>query len=171
MSRSAIDKRPIEGPVAVGPLGLDGDAQFERRFHGGPDKAVYAYAQEDLDWWSVQLGTPWAPGFIGENLTTAGIDLNGLHPGDELHAGDVVLRVTEPRDPCAKLAARVGQPGFVGRFGRAGRTGVYCAVLRAGAICRGDAIEAIAGERNGPSIRAIVAATFGTVEATKPAPR
>jgi len=159
---SAIDKQPVAGPVAIDELGLDGDEQFERRFHGGLTKAVYAYASEDLAWWSAQLGLPLEPGFIGENLTTAGVDLNGLHPGDELHAGTVVLRVTGPRDPCAKLAARVGVRGFGRAFGRAGRTGVYCAVLRPGCVRCGDSIAIANGARSGLSIRALVAAKYGT---------
>jgi MOSC domain-containing protein YiiM len=162
MRSSAIDKEPVAGPVAIDELGLDGDEQFERRFHGGPAKAVYAYASEDLAWWSAQLALPLEPGFIGENLTTAGLDLNGLYPGDELRAGTVVLRVTEPRDPCAKLAARVGVRGFQRAFGRAGRTGVYCAVLRAGYVRCGDVITVVNGVRTGLSIRALVAEKYGT---------
>jgi MOSC domain-containing protein YiiM len=160
MSASAIDKRPASGPVFVGALGLEGDEQYERRFHGGPSKAVYAYGAEDLAWWSERLGRPLLPGFIGENVTTEGIDLNGLRAGDELHAGEVVLRVTGPRDPCTKLAARVGESDFVKRFGRAQRTGVYCAVERAGILVAG---EAIVVERHGagPTIRERVAAKYG----------
>lgn len=161
MSASAIDKRPASGRIFVGPLGLDGDEQHERRFHGGPAKAVYAYAAEDLAWWSEQLGRTLPPGFIGENLTTEGIDLNALRAGDELHAGEVVLRVTEPRDPCAKLAARVGERDFVKRFGRAQRTGVYCAVERVGTLAAGDAIG-VAHRGAGPTIREQVAATYGS---------
>ena len=158
---SAIDKLPVNEPVYVGTLGLAGDEQAERRFHGGPRKAVYAYATEDLAWWSAELGRPLLPGFIGENLTTAGLDLNGLRVDDEMHAGEIVLRVTEPRDPCAKLAARIGLPGFEKRFGRAQRTGVYCSVVRAGIIRCGDAIAVVCAASGGPTIREIVAATFG----------
>ncbi len=159
---SAIDKRPIGEAVFVGPLGLAGDAQADPRYHGGPDKAVYAYAAEDLDWWSTQLDRSIDPGYIGENLTTRGIDLNALHPGDELHCGELILRVTEPREPCAKLGARIGVRGFEKRFGRAGRTGVYCAVTRPGTIRVGDPITVIDAPAAGPSIRELVAAKFGS---------
>jgi MOSC domain-containing protein YiiM len=161
MSRSAIDKRPVDSPVYVGALGLEGDEQFEKQVHGGPDKAVYAYALEDLAWWSAQLGRPIAPGFIGENLTLEGIDLGALRPGDELFAGEVVLRVTEPRDPCSKLAARIGEPSFVKRFGRAARTGAYCAVDRPGRIARDDAVTVVTRAVDGPTIRDLVRAKFG----------
>jgi MOSC domain-containing protein YiiM len=158
---SAIDKLPVDEPVYVGPLGLAGDEQAERRIHGGPRKAVYAYAAEDLEWWSAQLGRPLAPGFIGENLTTHGLDLNGLRAGDELDCGPVVLRVTEPRDPCAKLAARLGVRGFEKRFGQAQRTGVYCAVIRPGLIVAGTVIT-VRAAGDGPTIREIVGAKYGS---------
>ncbi len=161
MRSSAIDKEPTSEPVAVGPLGLEGDAQAERRIHGGLRKAVYAYASEDLAWWSAELGRPIAPGFIGENLTTEAIDLNALRVDDELHVGEVVLRVTEPRDPCAKLAARIGVRGFEKRFGQAGRMGVYCSVVRAGTVRVGDPIAVARGASPGPSIRDIVGARYG----------
>jgi len=161
MGRSAIDKRPVAGPVAIGTLGLAGDEQAERHIHGGPDKAVYAYAAEDLAWWSAQLNRVIDAGFIGENLTTQGLDLNGLRAGDELDCGAVLLRVTEPRDPCAKLAARIGERGFVKRFGQAQRTGTYCAVTRSGSVQRGDAIGVVRAG-TGPSIREIVAAKYGS---------
>ena len=52
---TAIDKRPVAGPVEVTSTGLAGDRQVDRA-HGGPDKAVYAYASEDAEWWSAELG-------------------------------------------------------------------------------------------------------------------
>ncbi len=159
MRMSAIDKRPLDGPVFVGTLGLAGDEQAERRFHGGPLKAVYVYALEDLAWWSEQLGRSLPPGFIGENVTTAEIDVNGLRAGDELHIGAVILRATEPRVPCAKLTARIGVVGFERRFGQAARTGVYCAVAAEGSIAVGDAI-AIVRAGAGPDIRTLVAAQY-----------
>jgi MOSC domain-containing protein YiiM len=141
---------------------LAGDEQADHRYHGGPEKAVYAYAAEDLDWWSAQLERRIEPGFIGENLTTRGLDLNALHPGDELHCGELILRVTEPREPCAKLGARIGVRGFEKRFGRAGRTGVYCAVIEPATIRVGTAISVVVAPAAGPSIRELVAAKFGS---------
>ncbi len=72
--RTAIDKRPVTGDVAVGPLGLAGDEYADKANHGGIDQAVYAYAREDLDWWTEQLGRELRDGIFGENVTTAGID-------------------------------------------------------------------------------------------------
>src|SRR5690606_11948164 len=72
---TGIDKRPVPGAVAVGELGLAGDRQVDLVNHGGPDKAVYADASEDLERWAVELDRDLGPGMFGENLTTAGVDV------------------------------------------------------------------------------------------------
>ena len=79
-TQSAIDKRPVAGRVAVHRLGLDGDVQVNRKFHGGEGQALYAYAQEDADWWSAELDRPLPAGMFGENLRTTGVDLTGAVP-------------------------------------------------------------------------------------------
>lgn len=77
---SAIWKSPVTGRVAAKGLNVPGDAQADRQAHGGPDKAVYAYAIEDMRWWGDELGRSLEYGELGENLTTDGIDVNGaLH--------------------------------------------------------------------------------------------
>ena len=110
--RTAIDKRPVSGPVAVGPLGLTGDEQVDRS-HGGRDRAVYVYADEDAAWWSEQLGRDIPPGRFGENLRTTGLDVTGARIGEqwrvgamcrvrtegEVRAGDPVHRLNWPSHP------------------------------------------------------------------------
>lgn len=98
---TAIDKRPVEGPVAVHRIGLAGDRQVERRHHGGVEQAVHAYAAEDLAWWADRLGRPLAPGSFGENLTTRGLDVTGTRIGERWQVGDVLLEVADVRLPCA----------------------------------------------------------------------
>src|SRR5947209_10261545 len=83
---SGIWKEPVDGPVALAGVNLEGDDQADRRAHGGPDKAVYAYALEDYEWWEEQLG-PLQPATFGENLTTRGVDLNGSSIGDLWRVG------------------------------------------------------------------------------------
>src|SRR3954451_1018046 len=111
--RSAIGKTPVPGPVAVCGVNVDGDDQADRRVHGGADQAVYAYAAESYAWWEEQLGRDLAPGTFGENLTVAGADVDAAVLGTRWRIGTVVLEVTAPRIPCAKLAARMADPGFV----------------------------------------------------------
>ena len=85
---TAIDKRPVTGEVAVHALGLEADEVGDTRYHGGPDKAVYAFAREDLDLWSVRLGSHLPSGSMsGENLTTTGIDVNESLVGERWRIG------------------------------------------------------------------------------------
>jgi len=137
---SAIWKVPVAGPVAVAATGLAGDAQADLRVHGGEDKAVYAYASEDYAWWEGELGTPLSPGTFGENLTVAGLDLTGAVIGEVWAVGTTRLAVTEPRTPCFKLGMRMGDAGFVQRFERAGRLGVYLRTVTAGELAAGDPV-------------------------------
>ena len=135
--RSAIDKRPAAGPLAIGPLGVQGDEQADTKDHGGVEQAVYAYAREDLDWWVEQLGLELPNGTFGENLTTAGLDVSGALLGEIWRAGTAVLQVRSVRIPCGVFAAWMGeqyaaQRGWVRRFAAAGRPGAYLKVLTDG---------------------------------------
>src|SRR5215472_9060079 len=95
--RSAIDKRPVLGPVAVGLLGLDGDECADTEHHGGFEQALYAYAREDLDWWTEQLARELPSGIFGENLTTSGISITTALIGEIWQLGTAVVQVTSPR--------------------------------------------------------------------------
>jgi MOSC domain-containing protein YiiM len=149
--RSAIVKLPIDGPVAVREVGLDGDAQADRRVHGGPEQAVYAYAAEDLAWWSAELGRDLEAGIFGENLTLAGVDVTNARRGARWEIGSVLLEVTNPRIPCVKLATRMQDARFVRCFAEAGRPGAYLRVIREGTLQAGDAVV-LDGIGDGPSV-------------------
>jgi MOSC domain-containing protein YiiM len=131
---SGIWKHPVAGPVRVEGVNLAGDDQADRRVHGGPDKAVYAYSVEDYEWWGVE------PPSFGENLTTEGIDLRACHIGDRWRVGSAVLEVAQPRQPCFKLGMRMGDEQFPGRFEAAERAGAYLRIVEAGSIEAGDGI-------------------------------
>ncbi len=141
--RTGIWKLPAAGRVDASEQGLDGDNVLDRRYHGGVDKAVYAYSLEDYAWWSAELGEELEPGRFGENLTTEGIDLIDARVGDRWRVGDALLEVSEPRIPCFKLGVRMGNLGFVKRFARALRLGAYLRVLEPGAVGAGDDIDLI----------------------------
>ncbi len=155
--RTGLWKLPVTGPVAVGELGLDGDFQGDRRIHGGPDKAVYAYAVEDVSWWEGQLGRALGPGFFGENLTLRGVDVNGARVGERWEVGTVLFEATGPRGPCWKLQTKVGEPRFVKRFAQAGRPGAYLRVVRAGEVEAGDALRVVASPGGAPTIAEVSA--------------
>jgi len=136
---SAIWKEPVAGPVVLAGVNVHGDDQADRRVHGGPDMAVYAYAAEDYAWWASTVG-PLAPGTFGENLTTEGIDVTGAAIGDRWRIGDVVLEVSQPRRPCFKLGIRMGDEDFPGAFDRAGRPGTYLRIVQPGTVAAGDEV-------------------------------
>jgi MOSC domain-containing protein YiiM len=148
--RSGIWKEPTSGAVEVAGVNLVGDDQADRRVHGGVDKAVYAYAIEDYDWWAASAGRL-EPGTFGENLTTAGLDLGAGHIGDRWRVGSVVLEVAQPRQPCFKLGMRMGDETFPGQFEAARRPGVYLRILTEGSLQAGDAIDVIPAAQ--PAVR------------------
>jgi MOSC domain-containing protein YiiM len=139
--RTAIWKAPVPGPVALRGVNLVGDAQADRRVHGGVDKAVYAYAVEDYAWWAEELGQDLEPGTFGENLTITGIALGSAVVGERWRVGTAVLEVAQPRLPCFKLGIRMGDASFVDRFDRARRTGTYLRIVTEGVVEAGDPIE------------------------------
>src|SRR6478736_10316835 len=126
---SAIGKLPVEGPVKVEGINLAGDMQADRRVHGGPDKAVYAYAREDSDWWALELGREIVNGMFGENLTTEGVDVSGALIGERWRIGTVELEVCQPRLPCSKLGLRFGAQRMVQAFAKAARPGAYLRIV------------------------------------------
>jgi MOSC domain-containing protein YiiM len=151
-ARTAIDKRVVEGPVAVRALGLDGDEQCDTAHHGGVTQAVYAYAREDLDWWEQRLDRELRPGMFGENLTVTGIDVNGARPGERWRIGSVVLEVTKPRSPCGNFRGWMGIPGWLKQFREAERPGAYLRVITEGSISVGDEVEVEHRPGEGPTI-------------------
>lgn len=131
---TGIFKQPVTGPVEVGKLGLVGDLQADRRFHGGPDKAVNVYPAEHYIYWREMLGVDWSAGAFGENLTTRGLLENEVAIGDVFQLGDVRFEVTQARQPCWKLAAKHQLSNLVKLVETSGRTGFYLRCLTPGTI-------------------------------------
>ena len=140
---TAIWKQPVPGRHRLRGVNIEGDDQADRRVHGGPSKAVYAYGTEDYAWWEAVLGDPAGPGTFGDNLTVAGLDLAGRLVGERWQIGSAIVRVTEPRIPCFKLGLRMGDAGFVERFADAARPGTYLAIDVEGELGEGDPIELV----------------------------
>jgi MOSC domain-containing protein YiiM len=140
---TGIYKKPVQTPVRVHKLGLDGDDQGDKKAHGGLDMAVYGYTAENYDFWSRELGDSKIPhGKFGENLTTIGIDEADVCIGDRfVIGGEAELEVSLPRAPCSTLAMVMEDVEFPKRFLAALRVGFYMRVVREGTIRVGDAIE------------------------------
>jgi MOSC domain-containing protein YiiM len=140
---SAIWKSPVASRVAARGVNLEGDDQADREAHGGPDKAVYAYAIEDTRWWEEELGRSLEHGEFGENLTTEGIDVTNALVGERWEIGSTVLEVSEPRVPCWRLAVRMEDNGFPRQFTKAGRPGTYLRIAVEGTLGSGDEIRVV----------------------------
>jgi MOSC domain-containing protein YiiM len=142
-ARTAIYKRPVDGPIRARGVNLEADDQADRQGHGGHDKAVYAYADEDRQWWQDEVGRSIEVAGFGENLTTSDIDVTGAIIGEHWQIGTVVLEVSEPRVPCWKLNHRMADPKFVQRFAGAGRPGAYLRIVEEGILQAGDQIHVV----------------------------
>jgi MOSC domain-containing protein YiiM len=162
--RSAIDKRPVVGPVAVGPLGLDGDECADKENHGGYEQAIYVYAREDLDWWTEQLARELPNGIFGENLTTSGISVTTALIGEIWQVGTAVVQVTSPRIPCETFKSWLDEPHWVKRFADARRTGAYVRVLSAGSVQAGDELTVLSRPDQAVTVAESVQAYFGDRE-------
>jgi MOSC domain-containing protein YiiM len=164
MGRTAIDKRPVAGQVAVGRLGLGRDEQVDKPAHGGPEQALYAYAREDLDWWVEQLGRELTNGLFGENITTGGVDVTGALIGEVWRLGTATVQVTAPRIPCVVFAGWMDEPRWVKRFADARRPGAYLRVLREGVAAAGDPVEVVSRPGERVTIAESMTAYYGDAE-------
>ena len=142
-AKSAIWKSPVSGRVPARGVNLAGDEQADRRAHGGPDKAVYAYAIEDTRWWERNIGRALGYGEFGENLTTEGIEVNDALVGERWQVGTAVLEVSEPRVPCWRLGVRMNDKMFPRRFAEALRPGPYLRIVVEGDVGAGDEIRVV----------------------------
>jgi MOSC domain-containing protein YiiM len=149
---SSIGKTPVAGRVKVAGVNVDGDQQVDLIYHGGPDKAVYAYAREDELWWTARLNREVGPGAFGENLTVEGVDVTGAVIGERWRIGTVELQVCQPRQPCFKLGIRFGDPKMLKLFAQANRPGAYLRILAEGELGAGDRIEIVEKPAHGITI-------------------
>ncbi|MFI2361351.1 MOSC domain-containing protein [Promicromonospora sp. NPDC019610] len=163
---TAIDKRPVEGRVKVRPYGLYADVQADRANHGGLDQAVYAYAQEDADHWSAELGREVTPGLFGENLRVSGLDVNGAVIGERWQIGSALLEVTQPRTPCQTFGRRLGEQRWVRRFTQANRTGAYLRVIENGDLGAGDTVDVVHHPLHGVTVADWFGAQYGLARAS-----
>ncbi len=144
---SAIAKAVVTGPVAVNFLGLEGDEQADLRVHGGPDKAVHHYPRDHYVAWRAELLgaiVDWdRPGAFGENISTIGMTEADICVGDLWRAGDVLLEVSQARQPCWKLNYHFGIADMSERVQTTQRTGWYYRVIEPGVLVTGVSMRLI----------------------------
>ncbi|PFG27628.1 MOSC domain-containing protein [Corynebacterium renale] len=168
---TGIDKRPqpyvqvsAPGPEYGDGSGVLHDVVGDSQCHGGEQKAVYAFAREELDYWESILGRSLPNGVFGENLTTEGIDLSRLVINQQVQIGEVLLEVSVPRSPCAKFAAWVQHPGWLKKFTAHGDCGAYFRVVSPGVIRPADPIVLREAPDHGITMAEAFAAKMGNKE-------
>ncbi len=152
VDQSAIYKQPQGEAVWLGAEGLANDIQIDRRYHGGPDRAICLYALEHYPHWAAKLGKELQYGAFGENFSSTGLLEDEVCIGDSYRVGEVVVQVSEPRGPCNTLAARWQQPKLVRWVQQHGSTGFYFRVLQPGHVRAGDAITLLARPAHGVTV-------------------
>ena len=155
------------GPNYGDGSGVVGDTIGDSKHHGGADKAVYAFAREELDYWQDQLGRELVYGSFGENITSAGVKWSEVYIGQRVGIGSAVLEVSVPRTPCATFAAWLEEKGWVKRFAEHGDCGAYFRVITAGRIRPLDSIRFGAIPDHGVTMGEAFAAKLGDKEAAR----
>lgn len=138
---SAFLKDPVDGPLALGALGFDGDEQADLTVHGGPDKAACCYPSEHFPFWTDLLGREVEAGAFGENLTLAGLTERDVRIGDTYTLGAAIVQVSQPRGPCFKVAARWGERTMPAVMAQRLIAGFYFRVLEPGPVAVGDTMD------------------------------
>ncbi|MFD4468772.1 MOSC domain-containing protein [Rhodococcus sp. NPDC058505] len=152
--RTAIDKRPVTGPVEVGAQGLAGDHVCDTEHHGGVFKAVYAYLDAEAVRWEADLGRDLPAGWFGENLRVRGVATSDAVIGARWRVGATLeLEITGPRTPCGTFGVWAAEPGWVKRFAERGDTGAYLKVLTPGPVAAGDPITVTHVPEHGVTVR------------------
>jgi MOSC domain-containing protein YiiM len=141
---SGFYKAPVAGPVHIGATNIVGDGQADLAVHGGVDKAVLAYSADHYPAWRALLDLPeLGPGAFGENLTIANITESDVCIGDRFQCGEAILEVTQPRQPCWKLARRWRLITLPKLVVQTGRSGWYLRVVREGEVAAGAAFTLV----------------------------
>ena len=160
---TGIFKKPAGRPLLLGESGLEGDGQADLINHGGKDKAVCVYSVDHYPFWASRWGrgNELEPGSFGENFSVSGLTEQSLSIGDIIRIGEAVLQVSQPRQPCFKLALKMERPTFPKAFLRSGRTGFYLRVLEEGELGPGDPIELVSREPGAVTVEKMVRLTYG----------
>lgn len=123
--------------------GLSGDGQADLVNHGGPDKAVCVYFERHFPYWEEWLGNKLSSGAFGENWTVSDWTEHDLCIGDVVQAGEVIVQVSQPRQPCFKLGIRHQRPELTAHVQQTGFTGFYFRVLQEGEVGAGEGLTVL----------------------------
>jgi MOSC domain-containing protein YiiM len=159
---SAIGKIPVAGPLAVGRLGIQGDAQADLSVHGGIDKAIHHYPRDHYPFWRERVERfPDKPGTFGENISTVGIGENEACIGDRYRLGSAIVEISQGRQPCWKQGYRLGNPDVVATMVATSRCGWYYRVVEAGQVAAGDGLDLVSRPHPDWSVARVIRLLIG----------
>jgi MOSC domain-containing protein YiiM len=141
VSLGGVPKLPIEQGFVTS-LGLMGDHQRDKRYHGGPPRALCIFSMDCIEELNAE-GHPISPGSAGENVTVRGLDWDSVVPGQRYRLGDEVeIEITEYTIPCANIAGSFAGGEFVRILQKKhpGYSRVYARILKEGTVKVGDEI-------------------------------
>ncbi|SFE84688.1 MOSC domain-containing protein YiiM [Bacillus sp. OV194] len=157
---SAINKEPSRGPLFLSNLQFEGDIQADTVHHGGPDKAVCVYSHDHYAYWEKGLGISLDVPSFGENLTVEGLTEKEVFIGDIFRLGEALVQVSQPRQPCFKVAAKLKQPLMVKYIQDTSFSGYYLRVLEEGTVSPGDKLVIEEKHRAGISVEFVNRMTY-----------
>lgn len=159
--KTAILKKPTNNEVTIERTHIIGDEQADPKWHGGEEKAVYGFSANHYPYWQQQLNNDsLCAGMFGENFTISDLSEEFINIGDRFRLGSALLEVSQPRDPCFKLALAVKDERILKLFTRRYCTGVYFRVIETGHAKVGDMVECEHKAEHGISIKKLFRAFY-----------
>lgn len=140
-AKSGIDKQKVDHALTLTEVGFHGDEQADLINHGGVDKAICVYNHDHYAHWEAVLDRSLAYGAFGENFTVERMNETQVHIGDVYRVGSAVVQVSQPRQPCWKLAMKWGLDDLPLLFTNSGAIGFYLRVLEKGEVKTGDELR------------------------------
>ena len=144
--KSAIAKRPVDGPVRLSFAGLEGDFQADKYHHGGADKAVHLYPFDHYARWRGDMPDHprlAAPGGFGENFSTTGLLEDQVCIGDRFRIGTALIEVSQGRKPCSIQGRFLNWPKLPELMVKERRSGWYARVIEEGVVAAGDMLTLV----------------------------
>jgi MOSC domain-containing protein YiiM len=153
-------KRPVTAALELDQEGFAGDAQADRRVHGGPEKAVHLYPARHYARLAAafpEAAGALVPGSLGENISCAALDEGSVRVGAIFALGTARLQVCQPRSPCWKIDDRFATDGMAAFIAEHGLTGWYFRVLAPGTVAPGDLMQCVDSAPAAPTLAAAAA--------------
>lgn len=141
---TGIFKSPVSEPIFLGKEDVVNDAVIDRRYHGGTEKAVYAYSENHYAFWKeLYPDLDWHFGMFGENLTISNLEETQIYVGSQYKLGETIIEVTKPREPCMKLGLVFGTQQILKQFWNSTKSGIYFKVIETGNVSVDDELVLI----------------------------